>query len=63
METTNARLMSRNDVAEYIGVSVRTIVRWVRDDGFPKPRRVNGKRLARWRLADVEEWFDRQPVG
>ena len=39
-----------------------TIKRWVDEDKFPKPIKINA-RLHRWRLEDVEAWELRKGKG
>lgn len=47
-------------VAEYVGVSSRTIRRLVDGQGFPSPYYVTPSR-PRWRASDVEEWVLSRP--
>jgi excisionase family DNA binding protein len=55
METTSS-LLTREDLAEYLGVSVVTVDDW-RRQGIGPVRMVLGKNLVRYRLEDVEEWL------
>ncbi|MCI2422758.1 helix-turn-helix domain-containing protein [Saccharopolyspora sp. K220] len=52
------RLLSANEVAEYLGVPLRTLYHWRRLDEGPRAYRV-GKRL-RFRLADVDAWLEQR---
>jgi predicted DNA-binding transcriptional regulator AlpA len=53
--TTNRVLHRVGYIAARVGVSERTIVRWVEDELFPKPIRVG--RGTFWTEADVAEWL------
>lgn len=55
--TTRRRLMTPEELAEYLGVSLHCVYAWSSRGGGPKVVRV-GARL-RYRLADVEQWLDR----
>jgi excisionase family DNA binding protein len=50
------RLWSVHDVAEYLGVPVKTLYQW-RTAGYGPPARRVGKYL-RYKPDDVEAWFD-----
>lgn len=39
-----------------------TIQRLVREDKFPKPRELSGRRVG-WLLREVEEWAEDRPVS
>jgi predicted DNA-binding transcriptional regulator AlpA len=47
-------LISIEIVAGLIGVSVRTVQRWVYDGLMPKPINPNGRPL--WRRSEIVEW-------
>lgn len=51
------RLMTPEELAEYLGVSLHCVYAWSSRGGGPKVVRV-GARL-RYRPADVEQWLDR----
>jgi excisionase family DNA binding protein len=53
---------SIRQVAEYLGVSVKTVRRMVDDGSFPKGRRFAG-RTVRWKADAVQVWFDRRPAA
>lgn len=55
--TTRRRLMTPEELAEYLGVSLHCVYAWSSRGGGPKVVRV-GARL-RYRPADVEQWLDR----
>jgi phage terminase Nu1 subunit (DNA packaging protein) len=48
-------LLTQQDLAEVLGVSIRTIETWRRDGSGPSYFRLNG-RLVRYRLGTVLEW-------
>ena len=56
------RIMNRREAAAFLGISLRTLDRWVRDDGLPSRfRQVSpGKRSQRiFLLGDTLEWMER----
>lgn len=53
-------LMSARDVAEYCAVPLKTVYTWNTEGTGPKYYRV-GKH-ARYRLADVDKWLEKQAV-
>jgi len=42
----------------YGGVSDMSIWRWLRDEGFPQPLRISGRRF--WLETDLAEWEQKQ---
>lgn len=50
------RLMTREEVADTLGVHPNTIDHWRRQGRFPQPVRFPGGRTIRWRPGDVERW-------
>ena len=50
-------LLSAADVAEALGISVRTLWRWSRDGITPAPLRL-GKKTTRWRASDLQRYID-----
>lgn len=51
--------LTKRQIAEHFGVSVRTIERWRQQADFPG-RRVHGDRgVVRFSLAECEEWLER----
>lgn len=50
-------LMSAQDIAEKLGVSLRTVYRWKADGDLPPALRV-GRHL-RYRPDDIDEWLER----
>lgn len=49
-------------VSAAISLSVASIQKLVREDRFPKPRMLSGRRVA-WLLREVEEWAESRPVS
>lgn len=56
-----AELLRAEAVAARIGVSVRTLYRWVAAGKGPRPVKSPVERM-RWRRADVERWLERLPI-
>ncbi|WAL64464.1 helix-turn-helix domain-containing protein [Amycolatopsis cynarae] len=59
--TPTARLMSRKEVAEDIGVSPATLAQWAYQGRGPKYIRVG--KFAKYRWSDVESWLHQQETG
>lgn len=59
--TSPDRILDLTEVARMLGVSERTVRRWIAADGFPafRARRGPGSRY-RFRLRDVREWIERR---
>ena len=51
------RYLNAAELADYLGVCTRTISRMVREGC---PSHTFGRRLRRFRLADVEDWLERR---
>jgi phage terminase Nu1 subunit (DNA packaging protein) len=49
--------MTRQQLSEHLQVSERTIQRWVRRG---MPVEILGQRLHRYRIADIQRWFDQR---
>lgn len=49
-------------VADFVALSVATIERLVRENEFPKPRVLSGRRVA-WLVREVEEWAESRPAS
>jgi len=56
MQTEN--LMSLDDVADYLGVPVRTVYAWRATSKGPRGFRVG--KYVRYKAADVDAWLERQ---
>jgi excisionase family DNA binding protein len=55
-DTTDARLVTASEVAERLGVHVRTVHRLKSVGKLPAPIRFAGS--VRWRLRDLLDWID-----
>lgn len=53
-----ATLLKIKNVAKLIDVSVTTIWRYYKEEGFPSPIRI-GPQSVRWRLSEIVEWQKR----
>jgi predicted DNA-binding transcriptional regulator AlpA len=51
------RLVGIDGAAEFVGRSVPEIRRLVRLGLFPKPLKLNGRRLS-WRVGDIVDWIN-----
>lgn len=49
-------------VSEVVSLSSASIQRLVRENSFPKPRVLSGRRVA-WLTREVEEWAEARPVS
>jgi prophage regulatory protein len=49
-------------VAEAVALSESTVEKLVRENEFPKPRILSGRRVA-WLVREVEEWAEARPVS
>jgi predicted DNA-binding transcriptional regulator AlpA len=54
---TRRRLLGIEPTAEFVGRSVPEIRRLIRLGLFPKPLKLNGRRLS-WRIGDLIDWID-----
>jgi len=61
MDDMNSRFVDIKWVATYLGVSSRTIRRWLREGRFLAPVRVG--RGLRWRLSDLERYISERFGG
>lgn len=59
MHVTDERLYSKSDAASYLGISERTLDRWVKDGKLSGTRRA-GKSL-RWSKAELDAVLTDQP--
>jgi prophage regulatory protein len=50
------------EVATLVTLATATIQRLVRENGFPKPRKISANRVA-WLLREVEAWAEERPVS
>lgn len=54
-----AEFVTLPQLAERLGVSRVSISRWVEQGALPRPLRI-GRRIVRWRVADLNAWFAEQ---
>jgi excisionase family DNA binding protein len=57
-----SRRWSVREVAEFLGVSVKSVRRWSEAGKMPRGRRLAG-RVLRWDPEAVRRWFDKQPYA
>ncbi len=50
------------EVAGLLTLATATVQKMVREDAFPKPRQLSGRRVG-WLLREVEEWAETRPVS
>ena len=63
LENHPSRLLSVEQVADFIGVSPKTLRRYHDQRLLPEPIRLGGRLLIKWRLQDIAQWVDRQVEG
>lgn len=49
-------------VCEAVALSESTVEKLVRENEFPKPRVLSGRRVA-WLVREIEEWAENRPVS
>jgi excisionase family DNA binding protein len=59
---TDVAVINVRELAELLGVNVRTIWRLSQRGAIPAPIRL-GDRVVRWRLSDLREHLDRKAAG
>ena len=55
------RLMTRQEVEDFVQLSSTTIYRLMQVDLFPPPIKI-GISAVRWRPEDIREWLDSRPT-
>jgi len=50
------------EVAGLLTLATATVQKMVREETFPKPRQLSGRRVG-WLLREVEEWAEQRPVS
>lgn len=55
--TPSIEFVTQKQLAERLGVSILTVHRWAKDGTLPRPLRF-GRRCIRWRVAELEQFFD-----
>lgn len=56
--TLSTRFLSAVEVADFVGVSPKTVTRWAREGKGPRPYYING--ATRFDEADVIDWIKAQ---
>ena len=56
----HARLISKPEVLDRVGVSYPTLWQWMRDGKFPRSRELGGK--SAWLESEVEAWIASLPM-
>lgn len=56
------KLLKASEVAEWLGVSMSTVYRWVEAGNLPKPY-VIGEAATRWRVGDLVKWLETKKDG
>ena len=59
MENKNTRLLTTQEIAEYINISHRTVESWVSKRKIPF---VKVGRLTRFRIDQIEEWIENKKI-
>lgn len=49
-------------VAGFVSLSEASVQKLVREDSFPKPRMLSGRRVA-WLIHEVEDWAEKRPIS
>ncbi len=63
LENHPSRLLSVEQVADFIGVSPKTVRRYHNQRLLPEPIRLGGKLLLKWRLGDIADFVNKQAEG
>ena len=58
-EEIGIRLLTARAAAKELSVPLRQFYRLAKMEGFPKPI-VLGPRMHRWRVRDIERWYEEQ---
>ncbi|QDT97754.1 Prophage CP4-57 regulatory protein (AlpA) [Gimesia aquarii] len=54
----NVKLIDRRQLASKLGISIRTLQRWLSSGKIPKPIYLgSGRRLPRWILSTIDQWI------
>lgn len=49
-------------VCSFVALSESTVQKLVREQEFPKPRQLSGRRVG-WLTREVEEWIEARPIA
>jgi predicted DNA-binding transcriptional regulator AlpA len=52
-------VVTGKQLCEILDISMATLGRWRKTGAIPQPVRC-GRRLLRWRLAEIEKWLEQQ---
>ena len=63
LENHPSRLLGFQEVADFIGVSPKTVRRYHNQRLLPEPIRLGGKLLLKWRLGDIADFVNKQAEG
>lgn len=56
------KFLGRGDAAMYCALSESTLEKGVREETFPKPRLLLGRRVA-WLVSELDAWCESRPVS
>jgi prophage regulatory protein len=62
MKTVKQLILDLQDVSAAISLSEAAIQRLVRQNTFPKPRLLSGRRVG-WLMREIEEWAEACPIS
>lgn len=60
--STTALIYRKKSVLEKFGISETTMRRWMKDEGFPRPKQL-GPRAVGWLASEVDAWLKKRPVA
>ena len=60
--TESIKMLDVRELAELLGISIRSVWRMVAAGELPSPVRIGGGRIVRWRLARVQKFVDQLDV-
>ena len=55
--TTVTVILRRDEVLSRVGISQATLYRWMKTQGFPRPKKL-GPRAVGWVKFEVDAWLD-----
>lgn len=58
-----ARLLNIREVADLLGVSEKTVRRYLQKGAFIKPIRLNGRHSLRWKELEIIDWVNQQRLN
>lgn len=59
---TSDRYLRQPEVLRLVGVSWRTLLRWEREERFPKRYKI-GPRIVAWKESEIKQWFADQDLA